>query len=838
MDHRIACLTRRSLACVLMGAAVIASLGAATAQQYISAHGDPIAPSGLVTKLPTLPLREVVDPTGKWLAIINGGFARHGIVIVQIATGSVVSSAEIRDAYEALDFSTDGKMLLVGGSHRLLAVAFNSTSGQLGQGHALTVDGLYQTVLKAVPGGDVLVVTRRVVSNQGINQGTIRGVTTSDSVGNLSSTGPSENFSLERIGISIASTPTDQSKSTVRWSVPIAGAPSMLAVSPDGQRAFVADWLKNQVSIVDLARPALVADVATPAHPAALALAPKRGLLYVACAATNRVAIIDVQSSRVVGTIDVGALPGALLGATPNALALSPDELLLYVANADENAIIKVRLSGNSGTIAGAIQVGDYPTDVLLAADGSTLFVLDGKGEGPVPNPLYRPYYPEHDAGWESVFRTNPNTSTDLDYFGLSQYYVGNVEPGFLERIDLRLIDDTADLNAMTKRVHGRAADAPALPPIAHVIYIIKENRSYDQVLGDDPRGNGDPSLAMFGAKITPNIHALVDDFVLADNYVLDGEVSEDGWPFAISGYAPDDVQRAWPSNYAGQPLPDGLDGAAGADQQPGGYLWDRAFEAGRSVRLYSIFPEYLSLSIMSAVAPFVDDPDNNLEDDDARFGQWLSEFKAYEATGKLPALEVMSLSGDHTQGTSPYYPTPNADVAKNDYYVGRIVDTVSHSGFWRNTVICFTEDDAQNGPDHVSSQRSYLVVAGGLVRRKVVDHTRYSLTGLLRTIEVALGLKPMTEVDATATVMSSFFSNVPDNHPYRVLPPQVSLTETNPPHAIDAKLSKTLRFDRPDENNAAVFNKILWDYAVSVGDLPRGVRIMVTARGPGERRP
>jgi DNA-binding beta-propeller fold protein YncE len=812
---------RRLISAILLALVSAAGIPAA-AQLATSPHGDPVAPSGAVTGLNrSLPLREIADRSGKWLAVIHGGFDTHGIAIVDASTGAIVSRVAIHDAYEAVDFSVDDRTLLVGQGQRLLLLDFDPATGHVGSGRSIEVDGLYQTVVRALPGGDVLVVTRSFAATTADSAGTIRGV--SGPSGGNAPAERHEAFVLERITLPGLDAPGQ--RVSVRWKLPLPGLPSSLVITPDGKRAFVTAWLADRVTIVDLDRAASVADIPTPAHPIAIAYAPQHDLLYVACAGTNSIAVVDARTARPAGTIDVGALRGGQLGATPNALTLTRDERTLYVANADENNIIRVQLDGRGGAPAGAIQVGAYPTDVLLSADDQSLYVLDGRGRGALPNPEYRPYYPGNDPGWLNVWRNNPNFSPGNDYFGVTRSYVGNMEQGLLERIDLRKVDDVAGLATLTGRMNRRAAEVPHLPPVKHVIYVIKENRSYDQIFGDDPRGNGDPRLAMFGRRVTPNVHALVDQFVLADNYRLDGEVSENGWPFAISAYAMDTIQRAWPANYAGQPLPAGYDASVTAEQSLGGYIWDRALQAGLSVRLYSLFVEYLTPSIYLYVAPFVDSPDDNLVDDDVRFQQWLDEFHLYEKNGNLPSLEVMALSGDHTDGTAPYHLTPNAAVAKNDYYVGRMVDALSHSKYWKDTVILFSEDDAQNGPDHVSSQRSYFVAAGGYVRRNAVVHTAYSQTGLLRTIEVLLGMKPMTEWDATATVMSGLFSTTPNMTPYSVINPHVSITETNPPHAVDATISAGMRFDRPDQNDPALLNRVLWDYALAAGNLPRSSR-------------
>jgi hypothetical protein len=297
--------------------------------------------------------------------------------------------------------------------------------------------------------------------------------------------------------------------------------------------------------------------------------------------------------------------------------------------------------------------------------------------------------------------------------------------------------------------------------------------------------------------------------------------------------YATDVNQRTWPAGYGGQPYPTGISDAQPGAAAPGGTIWDDALNAGLSVRLYNMPDAWVDPIAAPFAAPLIENDQDRVFQDEDVYKQWLAEFRIYEKNGNLPALTVMPFSGDHTWGTQPYQFTPNAFVAINDYYVGKMVDVLSHSKFWKDTVIFTTEDDAQNGPDHVSSERSYLIAAGGYVKRGLVDHTQYSMTGLLRTIELLLGLKPMNEYDASATVMAPIFSSQANLAPYESRPNEVSLTERNPPHAIDASISMRMRFDVPDENDPALLNRVLWDYAFGAGDLPRSARFAWTPPPP-----
>ena len=805
----------QSIALSLFGLLLLSTSLPSALTAGILPNGATTTPTGQLTTLHTMPLREILDPTGRWLAIIHGGYEEHGIEIASTSDGRIVDQVPLSDAFEGATFSRDGKTVFVAGNGVIYAIAFDTRSGTLGEGHRLAVDGLQPTILAALPQGDLLVASRTKGDKGEVFM--LQRVSVDFGTATQSSTKSSGIISAGNVVLS-----DDGSRAGVEWSIPIGSTPSAIVVSSDASHAYVSNWEANSVTAVDLLRGVAVATIDTAAHPAALVLSKDAARLYVACASTNDVVVIDTSRLAVVSKIDVGLFPGAPIGATPNALALTPDGGTLFVANADENVVVKIQLAGITGSVAGAIPVGWYPTDMVLSSDAEMLFVLDGKGLGMTANPQYRPYWQQQPNPWNAVARANPQilAAPVLNYFGFTEFYVGNVEKGKLERINLRTLDLAASYDTAKRNSQYRPnAPRPDLPPIKHIIYIIKENRTYDQVLGDDLRGNGEPSLAMFGKRITPNIHSLVDHFVLADNYFLEGEVSENGWPFALRGYATDDKQRLWPALYGGQPLPAGLVDAATQSELSESYIWDSARAARLSVRLYGVFPEYISTDVVAVVAPPVGD------DDEARFNEWQAEFRGYERGDDLPALEVMGLRGDHTDGTEPYYPTPNAMVAKNDYTLGRVIETLSHSRYWKDTVVFCTEDDAQNGPDHVSAQRSYMVVAGGYVKRTVVDHTHYSLTGILRTIEVIFGLPPMSEYDASATPMTAFFSRAADMRGFVATKPLVSITETNRPNAIDASISMGLKLDRVDENDPALFNRILWDYAMSVGDLRKDAR-------------
>ena len=401
--------------------------------------------------------------------------------------------------------------------------------------------------------------------------------------------------------------------------------------------------------------------------------------------------------------------------------------------------------------------------------------------------------------------------------------------------------------------------DAPAAArilsglPIKHVFYIIKENRTYDQVLGDDPRGMGDPSLVLFGKNVTPNLHALADRFVLLDNFYACAEVSPDGWNWITSGFANDYVQRTVPESYSerkNSPRPTvrpydyegenrgaspSLTGQQDIAESPGGYIWDAVTHAGLTLRNYGCFLSFqgdrpTKPALVNTTCPNFAPFGMKYADSDAwqalslppptlygprlspsRFTAWKREFDAYVKTNTLPSFEIIRLPRDHTQATDPGYASPLAMAADNDYAVGEIAEAVSHSPYWNSSAIFVVEDDAQNGPDHIDCHRTTAYVLSPFIKSHSVDHHFYNTDSLLRTMELLLHLAPMTRYDASAPPLRAF-TRTPSVAPYAaILPDKSILAQINPPDGYKAALSHSLNFTDADAAPDAVVNEILW---------------------------
>jgi phospholipase C len=356
--------------------------------------------------------------------------------------------------------------------------------------------------------------------------------------------------------------------------------------------------------------------------------------------------------------------------------------------------------------------------------------------------------------------------------------------------------------------------------PIKYVFYVIKENRTYDQVFGDIPEGNGDSSLCLFPAKITPNLHALARRFVLLDNLYADAEVSADGHNWSMGGYATDYVEKTWPTVYGNHGGEYEYEGGTDAVYPDAGYIWDDCARQGVSYRSYGEFVlngEHLSDSSVAAVpslrghvAPHSRGWDLDYSDT-SRIRDWMEEFDRFDKKGGLPQFQIIKLPNDHTAGTRRGSPTPRAYVAQNDLAVGLLVERISRSRYWKESAIFVIEDDAQNGPDHVDAHRTEALVISPWTKSGYVDRRMYSTCSMLRTMELILGLPPMSQFDAAARPMYDSFDEAPHDEPYVHLQPNIDLGEKNRSGAFGQRESEDMDFSAEDETPQGALNEIIW---------------------------
>jgi YVTN family beta-propeller protein len=759
-------------------------------------NGWRIAPVGRHLDAGDLPLAMALHPDGRHLVITNNGWSKPSLRVVDLERWQVIQKMALDHAWLGLVWHPDGRRLLSSGASDNSIREIEWRDGELAPGRTFTLApaqksaGHWRLENPGFVGGLALSPDGRTV------------------------------YAAQVYGESVTAVDVETGHVLARAVLPAEAYATL--VSPDGRTVFVSVWGGSRVALFEPGTLRPLGEIVVGEHPNAMALSHDGARLFVACANTNAVWAVDLASRKAVEQIGVALRPDAPPGSTPNALALSRDGGTLLVANADNNtvAVVDVRRPGESRSL-GFIPTGWYPTGVAFDASGRNVLVLSGKGLAPAANPR----------------------GPQPDSVAADAQYIGGLLNGALSVLPR---PDEAALRQMTDRVYSLSAAAAggrrALPerpegspipdaaggasPVRYVFYVIRENRTYDQVLGDLPKGNGDPNLALFGEEVTPNAHALASEFVLFDNFYVDSEVSHDGHSFSTAAYATDSNEKLWPTSYGGR---GGLYLAEGEYRMRNaygnitasarGYLWDFASRSGVSVRSYGEFATWdkkggpvrasvpgLEGKVHPSFAPFdLSIPDNE------RVDVWLEEFRRFEKEGGLPRLNIFHLGGDHTVGTQPGGHTPRAMVAENDVALGRMVEAISRSRFWPESAIFVLEDDAQNGPDHVDAHRSVLLVLSPWARRGAVDSTLYTTSGVLRTIELLLGLPSMSQYDASATPLFAAFATQPDATPYAVRPARTAIHETNREDAPGAQASLLMDLAKPDLAPELELNEILW---------------------------
>jgi YVTN family beta-propeller protein len=606
--------------------------------------------------------------------------------------------------------------------------------------------------------------------------------------------------------------------------------PYDVTMARNGAQVLVSDWAERMIRVLDPDDLRTVARIAVGEHPNQIAVHPRDDRIFVACASSDCVSVIDTRRGIVTETIHTALFPRAPEGSTPDALAVASDGRTLYVANADNNdvAVIDIAAAGRS-QVKGFIPTGWYPTAVAVTPDGKNLLIGVGKGNQTRANPIDR----------DKVAAKPAASPADTDR-SRRYPYIGTTLSGALSIVPVP--DDTA-LARYTETVYRNCpysdkllTDAPhpektAIPtkvgdpsPIKHILYIIKENRTYDQVFGDLSRGNGDPSLVMFGRDVTPNHHKLAEEFVLLDNLYCNGHVSADGHPWSTMAYNTDYIARNWALTYSSRAgIRDDDEGEL--SNAPSGYLWDACARAGLSYRSYGEYGRRVSqpdgsIRMEGAVPGLTGHmcPDYGVGKargvrarDTDNADTFIREFREFEEKGTLPRFMVMSLGEDHTTGTRPGTFTPRACVASNDLALGRIIEAVSHSKSWPHTAIFVIEDDAQNGPDHVDAHRTVGLVISPYTKRNCLDNNQYSTVSMIRTIELILGLAPLSQYDAAARPMFASFTDQANLAPYVHEEAQINLNEVNALTAYGADRSLKMDFDEYDRIDDFELNEILW---------------------------
>lgn len=772
-------------------------------------NGWKITPAGMRhEELGDLLLGGVVSPDGRWLAFVNGGAADHQVHLADTKMGKVVDSAPVERAQSSggVAFAPDGRKLFVSGGNAGRIYVFGvGNTGTLTPAEPLVLPHL-QSVLtpKADPGTDA-----------GRDPARQDAVEEKAYLGGLALSPDGKSLTVANIaGNSVFRLDTVSGKQVADCKLKEFDRPGAVAASADGKTLYVALWGRAAVVALDSATLTPQATLEVGRHPNALLLSKDGKRLFVSCGNDDVVCVIDTESGGVQERISMRLTPRAPAGATPSGLALSADQKTLYVVNSDNNdvAVVDVHTPGHS-RVEGFIPTTWYPTFVAVSGDGKRLFVGSGKGVFTGPNDKTKPIDPIAPAGSPYIMKllkgvlstlATPNAGQLASY---TRQVYGN-SPYADALLDVPAKAPKPGSNPIPSR-------PGAASPIKHVLYIIKENRTYDQVFGDmkdaagKPIGNGDPTLTLFGEDVTPNHHALAREFVLLDNLYANGEVSVDGHHWSNGAYVPDSMQRTWPSEYGGKggtPIRYGDFGDPLAET-PSGRIWDLCAQAKLSFRTYyyhvdknrsDAWAKARAAGVRDYVASDI----------------FLKDLEGWNQAGEMPRFIVMALSEDHTTGTRVGRFTPKACVASNDLAVGKIVEACSKSRFWKEMAIFIIEDDAQNGPDHVDAHRTVALAVSPYTRRGAVDSTMYSTCSLLRTMELILGLPPMTQYDAGATPLYAAFTAQPDVTPYRLRPARIDLQAKNVRTAFGAAASRRMDLSEPDHltvQDEDTLNRVLW---------------------------
>jgi YVTN family beta-propeller protein len=768
---------------------------------FLLNSGWKLDPVGKQVPLDTLPISSAMTPDGKYLLVLNAGYRPPSVSVIEIATGTVVENQKLEDAWLGLAIGPSRDRVYIGGGSTASVIELRLTDGKLERARTFpVVDPARRTPQDFI--GDI------AFSPDG------RLIYASD---------------LYRDSLAVINPQSGMVISRIKTG----RRPYRIAFAPDGKSFFVTHWADGTMGHYDTATGSLLTNVRIGQHPTDMvwqnggppdAAPPEAGeqpavaaRIFVAAANTNNVYVVGVSAGKelsVIESINVAMTPRQPLGMTPSGLALAPDGKRLFVVCSDANVAAVVDISTERSRVEGFIPTGWYPTAARVLPSG-TLVVLNGKGLRSYANPADGPNPSKRPAG-------------EHQEPGIRPGYVGYMQTGTASWIEPFTAEQ---LDAWTKRAMANSAyrdskldESYPVPPIQHVLYIVRENRTYDQVLGDIGKGNSDASLTLFGEEVTPNLHKLAREFVLLDNFYVNADVSADGHNWSTAAIAPDYVQKLWPNQYAGRRKNYDFEEQDPASLPPAGYIWTGAASTGVSLRNYGYtiantreIAEPGQPQVTTVRDPILTKFTNRLYrgfdlkyPDVERAKVFLADLAEWEKNGQMPRLMVMRLGNDHTSGIAAGAIAPLSAAADNDLAVGRIVDGVAKSRFWPNMLICILEDDAQNGPDHVDSHRSPAFLISPFVKRHSIDSTMYNTASMLRTIELILGLRPMTQFDAAARPMFAAFQLQADPAPYTVEQARQPLDAKNPATPA-AAASNRMNFEEADQNDDDELNDILW---------------------------
>lgn len=757
-------------------------------------NGWHLSPAGSSLQLGDLPLNIAVSPSKKYLAVTNNGQSVQSLQLIDVKTEKVLHSEVIPKSWLGLTFSGDNKYLYASGGNDNRILQYAVTDSKLVLKDSIILGKKWP--VKISPAGITIDDSRQLLYI----------VTKEDNALYI----------------------VDLNTKKTAQKIQLAAEAYTCLLSPDKKELYISLWGGDKILFFDTDKRQFTDSVAVGDNPNDICLTKKGRYLFVANANDNTVSVLDVKQRKVLETLNSALYPDAPNGSTTNGVALSNDEKTLYIANADNNclAVFDVSQPGYSRS-KGFIPTGWYPTCVKVI--GKKIYVANGKGFSSMANP----YGPNPVKKFQDV----NYQGGDLKKPASVQYIAGL----FMGTLSIIPTPTEAEAGVYSKQVYDNtpyhkeqetvAAGEAGNPipmkvgdasPIKHVFYIIKENRTYDQVLGDMPEGNGDKQLVLFGENVTPNQHALAREFVLLDNFYVNGEVSADGHNWTMGAYATDFLEKTWPTSYGGRGGTYSAEGNREIANNKKGFIWDHCKRAGVSYRTYGEFADAGKPNIpvlKDHLCPYYTGWDMGTRDT-TRFYQWRREFDSLLAIGQVPQFNSIRFGNDHTEGLRKGKPTPFAHVADNDLAVGLFIEHLSKSAIWKESVVFIVEDDAQNGPDHVDAHRSTAYIAGGLVKRRFVDHTMYSTTSMLRTMELILGIPPMSQYDAAATPMWRCFSTTPDTTPFTSVAANINLNDKNVAMNEWQQRSETFNFAKEDAIPDLLFSMVLW-HGIKGSDVP-----------------
>ena len=754
------------------------------ANRILLPNGWQLTPAGRSITLGDFPLNIAVSPDRKLAAVTNNGQSTQSVQLIDLKKGMITDTVIIGKSWLGLAFSADGRSLYASGGNDNIIIRYAVQKKKL-----INAD----TIVLGKPWPELISVAGIALDEK---KNRLYAVT-------------KENNSLYVVDL--------RSRQVISQHQ-LGGEGYTCILSPDRKTLYSSCWGCDRIVVFDTDRNTITGEIAVGDNPNDMCLTRNGQYLFVANANDNSVSVIDTRQSKVIETLNAALYPGSPAGSSTNSVALSDDGRTLYIANADNNclAVFNVSTPGKSKS-EGFIPTAWYPTCVRVA--GNEILVANGKGMTSMANP----YGPNPARRGDEVIYQSGGKEQKIKVQYIAGLFMGAFS--MIDRPDEKLLGlyskAVYDNTPYVKEKELISVSEPGNPipqkvgdpsPIKYVFYIIKENRTYDQVLGDMPGGDGDPGLVLFGEKISPNHHAIAKEFVLLDNFYVNGEVSADGHSWTMGGYATDYLEKNWPTSYGdrGGSYP-GEGARAVANNKL--YFWDLCSRKGVSYRTYGEFvgTEGPSLAVLADhycknFTPWVQSVRDTI-----RFREWKHDFDSLLAAGAVPRFNSIRFINDHTEGLSLNKPTPFAHMADNDLAVGLFVDYLSHSPIWKESLVITVEDDAQNGPDHVDAHRSVALLAGGYVKQGYVDHTTYTTTSLLRTMELILGLPPMTQYDAASNSLWRCFNTTPDHPPYKARPANISLDDKNLRRSEWQKLSETFDFTAEDKVNDLLFNEVIW---------------------------